>query len=205
MATGSRAEKLIQAYDQERQDERTYWWTTSTLMIAALAAVLALTTAPLGDNAWGVWVVTPLFSNLILAYHVHQSAMGARRRLYLEAIERELSKGEQALEIDSGAAVSDIRPMAYNRYSWSLASNQKTVAPQWLARLFFRAMTFIPLFLLLCVEVTSVWRLAEGHRLWAIFVGLLSAAMTAFLVYSLWKLTDDWSRKKSWSTAPPIP
>jgi hypothetical protein len=200
----ARTEKLLRVYDQERQDERAYWWTTSTLMVGALAAVLVLVTAPVSAKVWGIWIVAPLFTNLVFAYHVNQSAIGVRRRVYLEALERELCIDEAPLEVDSRHAASLIRPMAYNRYSWSLASNQSEIAPQLLARFLFRAMVLVPLAILVSVEVTSVLRLLDRHSTWALIVAIVSWVLTMFLALSFWKLGDDRSRRISWSTAGPI-
>lgn len=86
MGDDVRVQKLLHAYDLERQDERAYWSTAATVMLTALTALL--TVALIAKNApWQVWMAVPIAAFVVGAYLVQQSAVGARQRWYMEALE----------------------------------------------------------------------------------------------------------------------
>ena len=187
------------AYDQERQDERTSWWTIATLLLTALAALVALVMVPLDEGAWGIWAVTPLLANVLLSFYVYQTAIGARRRLYMEALESELSTDESGLTIGD---TDNVRILAYKRYSWSLTAFGKDQAPEWSARALYSMTTSIPPLMLVCAEFTCVWRLwSAGHTGWAVATGLASLALTSFLAWTHTKLHSQRSGDTSWRLA----
>lgn len=97
MADDSRLQKLLHAYDLEPQDERGYWTTTSTLMLTALAALLTVALVA-KSPPWGVWIAVPFVAVALGAYHVQQSAIGVRRRWYMEALEQALNYNECPLK-----------------------------------------------------------------------------------------------------------
>lgn len=199
----ARRQKLLHAYDQERQDERAYWSTAATIMLTALtllvAAALTAKSVP-----WAVWIVVPFAAFAIGAYNVQQSAIGARRRWYMEALEIELSRNEEPLLIDKEEM--PVRIMLNNRYTWSLASLGKEKdesAGPWAIGIFV-ANIISPILLVSGVVGLSIYRIVDsGHTVVASIIGIVLIILLFFLFWSMLVLTDAGSRDASWKLGPP--
>lgn len=202
-----RREILLRAYDLERQDERGYWTTIPTLVLSALT-ITATLTAIAPPSTWQAWIVAPVLAVGIFSFWVQQSAVGARRRWYLEALEYELS-GEDELLIDQefeekskGRQRRSIRILFSNRYSWSLAANTGDIAKSWLAKGLF-ALTFATPGLILAVVIAvSVVKLWSDHHVWSIVVLIVAGLLFFFLACCFLVLADFGARQKSWQAEP---
>jgi hypothetical protein len=196
MSEDARREKLLRAYDLERQDERVFWSTTSTLMLTALAAVVTLTIIA-QPRTWGVWVAAPFISQFIAAYYVYQAAIGARRRWYMEALERELSTNEASLTVDKNDI--PVRLFAYNRYSWSLNTFEgRYAAGPWAIVLFGMINTIIGL-LLGSVIVVALANLRADHPLAFALTLTGTIFMLTLLTIADIVLLGEASRNATWT------
>ncbi|MGI5457997.1 hypothetical protein ACQEWB_33445 [Streptomyces sp. CA-249302] len=205
MTSDARLQKLLHAYDLERQDERGYWTTTSALMLTALSALLTVTLVA-KSPPWGMWIAVPFIAFALGAYHVQQSAIGARRRWYMEALEVELSKGEWALVVDERVETdrkvfepAEIRPFANNGYTWSLATNDPERAAGVAAICIFVGSVLGPALLIAGAVAVSLFRIVDsGHPCVAWGVGIPVVLLLAALIWTMFTLTTRESRQKSW-------
>jgi hypothetical protein len=196
MNEDARREKLLRAYDLERQDERAFWSTTSTLMLTALAAVVTLTIIA-QPREWGVWVAAPFIGEFIATYYVYQAAIGSRRRWYMEALEQELSKDETPLTIDKDNI--PVRLFVYNCYSWSLNTFEASYAAGRCAILLFIAINLVVVLLLGSVIIVSLASLYADHTL-AFFLTLIGSAIGLILLANSNRiLLGKASRNETWN------
>ncbi len=216
LTSEQRRELLLRAYDQERQDERAYWTSIPTLVLSALTITVTATVV-VPSNLWGVWVVAPFLAIGIFSVWVQQSAVGARRRWYMEALEDELS-GDDKIEIDQAYVKKSrkdtplqvrtrtrVRILFSNRYSWSLAANTSDLAKQKTAIVLFVLTFGTPGVIPALVVGGGVWRLAASeHYSAASIVGSTSVVLLTFLYYAFATLPGFYARQRSWEADPDL-
>jgi hypothetical protein len=205
----ARRHALLQmAYEQERLDERQFLTTVATLLLSALVAILGVTVAS-SEPPWGFWLVAPFASAALAAFYALQAGVGASRRVYMEALELALCEGLPGIEIESGTEKGQqktrtVRPLMYNAYSWSFASNERhrrsgraSLALFWMVN----SIVWVILFLTLLVSFT---RLHKEHQGLAVLT--LIAALTLYgIILALFFISLGYSRRKTvWGRNPPF-
>jgi uncharacterized BrkB/YihY/UPF0761 family membrane protein len=191
---------MMLAYEQEREDERSFWTSTSTLLLSALGVVLLLTAGTSKDN-WGLWVAAPFLSAPLLAFYLHQGAIGARRRTYMTALEIELSSGAEGLTVLG----ESVRPLAGSGYTWTMNTFEPKRAAGLTAAALFLLINSVPFALLGAVFMTAVYRLHHTHPTaysWTFWGGL--AVYIVIIIPGLW-MQGTKSQKASWALCDNTP
>jgi hypothetical protein len=158
-------------YEQERQDERAFFSSTAGLLVGGLSVVAAVVGA-VGTNHWQFFVIGPGLTASLYAYFAHQTVIGARRRVYMAALERFLQEESGAGMLRLPTSASIVPLAGFSQYSWTANTFEKFAT--WPSKILFASVNAYPLALALTVPTVSVIRLANGsHSKWLWAVGII--------------------------------
>lgn len=189
-------------YSLERDDERVFWGSLSSLILGSLT-LIAGAAIVLDSLPTTAYYLLPFIPVPAVCFYLHQGVVGARRREYMVALEHAIASGTTTCIEVSGVhrraargrsatrQLERIPLVAHQRYAWRLTAIDPDAATL-SSRLLLIVMSLSPALLLaatLAASCVRVWN--DGQHPGALLLGFVGASFyTALYVLFAGLLAD---------------